>query len=130
MDPMAQRAQQPDLIDSLSYGRLALGAGLLVAPSLAGRSYLGREASRPVVRFVLRMFGIRDLVLGALQLSTKGNKDATRQVMVAGIACDTVDVLAAFTARDALPRWGRRLVLVAASGAVAAGAMALAQLED
>ena len=130
MDPMAQRAQQPDLIDSLSYGRIALGVSLIVAPALTGRTYLGREASRPVARFLLRVFGIRDLVIGALQLSTKGNKDASRQVMVAGIACDTVDALAAFTARDALPRWGRRLVLVAATSAVAGGSIALSQLDD
>jgi hypothetical protein len=49
---------------------------------------------------------------------------------VAGIACDTVDALAAFAARDAMPRWGRRLVLVAATSAAAGGAVALAQLED
>jgi hypothetical protein len=127
---MAQRAQQPDLVDSLSYGRIALGVSLILAPALTGRSYLGKEASRPVVRFVLRMFGIRDLVLGALQLATKGDKEASRKVMLAGIACDSVDVLAAWSAKDALPRWGRRLVLVAASSAVAGGGIALAQFED
>ncbi len=127
---MALRAQQPDLLDSLSYGRVALGVGLLLAPALVGRTYLGREASRPVVRFLLRVFGIRDLVLGALQLAAKGDKDATRQVIVAGIACDSVDALAAFAARDALPRRGRRLVLVAATSAAGAGAVALSQLED
>ena len=127
---MAQRAQQPDLLDSLSYGRVALGAGLLLAPSLVGRTYLGREASRPVVRFLLRVFGIRDLVVGGLQLAAKGDKEATRRVIVAGIACDSVDALAAFAARDALPRWGRRLVLLAATSAVGGGALALSQLED
>jgi hypothetical protein len=114
----------------LSYGRIALGLSLLVAPALTGRTYLGREASRPVVRFILRMFGIRDLVVGALQLAAKGDKDASRKVIVAGIACDSVDALAAYAAKDALPRWGRRLVLVAASSAVAAGGVALSQLED
>ena len=127
---MAQPAQQPDLIDSLSYGRIALGAGLIVSPALTGRTYLGREASRPVVRFLLRVFGIRDLVVGALQLASKGDKEATRKVMVAGIACDAVDALAAYSARDAMPRWGRRLVLLAATSAVAMGGVALAQLED
>jgi hypothetical protein len=76
------------------------------------------------------MFGIRDLVLGALQLGAKGDKEASRKVMVAGIACDAVDALAAYAAKDALPRWGRRLVLVAATSAVAGGAVGLAQLED
>ena len=130
MDPMADRAQQLDILDQLSYGRIALGAGLMVAPSLTGRTYLGREASRPVVRFLLRVFGIRDLVVGALQLAARGDKDATRRVLVAGIACDTVDALAAYGAKDALPNWGRRLVLVAATGAVAAGGVALSQLDS
>jgi hypothetical protein len=127
---MAQPAQQMDVIDSLSYGRIGLGLSLLLAPALTGRTYLGREASRPIVRFVLRMFGIRDLVVGALQLAAKGDKEASRKVIVAGIACDSVDALAAYAAKDALPRWGRRLVLVAASSAVAAGGVALSQLED
>jgi hypothetical protein len=127
---MAQRAQQIDVIDSLSYGRIALGVGLMVAPALVGRTYLGREASRPVVRFLLRVFGIRDLVVGALQLAAKGDKEATRKVIVAGIACDAVDALAAYAAKDALPRWGRRLVLLAATSAVAGGGVALAQLES
>jgi hypothetical protein len=130
MDLMAQRAQQPDLLDTLSYGRIGLGVSLMLAPSLTGRTYLGRVASQPVVRFLLRVFGIRDLVVGALQLSAKGDKDATRRVIVAGIACDTVDALAAYVGREAMPRWGRRLVLLAATSAVAGGAVALAQLED
>jgi hypothetical protein len=127
---MAQRAQQPDLVDSLAYGRIGLGAALVLAPSLTGRTYLGREASRPVVRFLLRMFGIRDLVIGVWALGAKGDKDAARRAVVAGIACDAVDAVSAALAKDALPRWGRRLVLVAATGAVAMGGVALNQLES
>jgi hypothetical protein len=127
---MAQRAAPPDLVDSLAYGRIGLGAALILAPALTGRTYLGREASRPAVRFLLRVFGIRDLVVGALTLSTKGDKAMARQLLLAGIACDSVDAAAAFLASEGLPRWGRRLVLLAATSAVAGGAVALSQLED
>jgi hypothetical protein len=127
---MAQRAAPPDLVDSLAYGRIGLGAALILAPALIGRTYLGREASRPVVRFLLRVFGIRDLVLGALTLSTKGDKEMARRVIVAGIACDSIDALSAYLAADGLPRWGRRLVLLAATSAAAGGGVALSQLEN
>jgi hypothetical protein len=127
---MATSPAQLDPIDSLAYGRVGIGVALIAAPSLAGRSYLGRESSRPVVRFLLRVFGIRDLALGALTLATKDDKVMLRRLLVAGIACDAVDALAALGAGDGLPRWGRRLVLLAGSSAVAGGALALSQLED
>jgi hypothetical protein len=127
---MAQAARpRPDLAESLAYGRIALGLALMLAPGAAAFGYMGRDAARPSVRFVNRLFGGRDVALGAWLLMSRGNKDAMRQAMAAGIACDAWDAVSALTTKGALPKLGKPLVAMTATGAAIMGAVALSELD-
>ncbi|MEY2568712.1 MAG: hypothetical protein QOE35_3241 [Actinomycetota bacterium] len=126
---MAQERSPSDLIETLAFGRIAFGVALMAAPALTSFGYLGREASRPSVRFLNRIFGGRDVALGAWVLLSRGNKEAYRQAVMAGMACDAWDAVAALTTKGAIPRFGKPLTAAVAGGAVAVAAMALRDLE-
>jgi hypothetical protein len=89
------------LARQFAFGRIAMGAALLVVPGLVAAPWVGREtASRPGVHVLLRALGVRDLVLG-LGLKTALDRDA---------------------AGDDLPRSGRVLVGALAGSSVLLGA--------
>ena len=109
----------------IALGRIAFGAGLVVAPTMGARLYLGSEASRPSVRFMSRVFGGRDIALGLFLLDALRNDrraDAARALWL-GAACDAWDATAAVRDRR-LPRLGR--AVVGATGATFAALGALA----
>ncbi|MBF6064247.1 hypothetical protein IU500_21330 [Nocardia terpenica] len=109
-------------------GRVVLGAGLMVVPGVAGRTYLGRAAHRSDLRFMNRIFGGRDVALGiALAMAGRADPKLERRILLLGVACDGWDAVSALTAGADMPRWGRALVALtgttwAALGIVAAGA--------
>jgi hypothetical protein len=117
-----QRAQH-----LLAVGRIAFGLGLMVAPSVAAAPFLGADASRPTVRFMSRLFGVRDVALGIVQLRAQrdGRPDAQARALWLGAACDAWDAASALRRRE-IPALGR--VLVGATGMTAAGIGAAAAL--
>lgn len=112
---------------AIALGRIGFGVALVVAPGLAGRLFLGRECSRPSVRFLCRIFGGRDLAIGLVQLRAlrSGDARALASALWLGAGCDAFDAAAAWRGRE-LPRWGR--VLVALTGSATAGVGAAAAL--
>jgi uncharacterized protein DUF4267 len=125
-----------DVRRSISYqialGRMAFGLGLMTAPAVAARAYLGSEASRPSVRFLNRIFGGRDLALGVvlLQALREGRSDAVNRALLLGAGCDTWDAVAAVRNRE-IPVWSRIVVAVLGSTfAVLGAAAALAPRSD
>jgi hypothetical protein len=118
----ALRVNDRDLARGFAWGRIALGAALLVAPRLVAAPWVGvRTASRPGVRVLLRALGVRDLVLG-LGLKTALDRDApTRGWLEGALAADGVDAAATLLAGDELPATGRVLVGGLASSGVALG---------
>ena len=100
-------------------GRVALGAGLLVAPRLLGRPWLGRTATEPAGQVVLRALGARDLIIGAIALHTVDHPDVGPRWQRTCAAADAVDALATLVARRSLPPAGSALVAaLAATGTV------------
>jgi hypothetical protein len=91
----------------LARGRAIVGLLLFVVPGLAGRILLGE--SSPRIRALLRMVGVRDLVLGvgALTSVKEGTQDAEWIGM--GAVADAVDGLITLTS-PGVPRRGRLLV--------------------
>jgi hypothetical protein len=95
----------------IAAGRIAFGAGLMVAPTASAFPYLGVEAKRPSVRFLNRIFGGRDLALGLvlLQALRAERPDDVSRALWLGAGCDAWDAVAAVRGRD-LPVWGRLMV--------------------
>ena len=112
-----------ELARQFALARVALGAVLLVAPSLVGGPWLGRRVANSAGgRVLLRAAGVRDLALG-LGLKTALDRDApTRGWIEGGIAADGVDAAATLLAGDELPTLGRVLGGSLAAGGVAVGA--------
>jgi hypothetical protein len=77
---------------ALAGGRLAIGAGLWVGPRFTLRALGFSEPDTQGVA-VARIAGTRDLVLGAWQLSTLGDRDRLARATVAVAACDAGDVV-------------------------------------
>jgi len=125
MRPMATEMDTAKLAEQIAFGRIGLGIALMVAPTLAGRGYMGRRAGEPAVRLVNRLFGGRDVALGVWLLSSRNDKAAFRTAVAVGVACDAWDAVATLTTKDALPKVGRVMTAMTAMGAAAAGALAL-----
>jgi len=109
----------------IAVGRVAFGAGLMVAPGVLGRSFLGTDSSRPRVRLLSRMFGGRDLAVGVVLLRAlgDGSPTAVRRALLLGAGCDAWDVTASWRGRD-LPLWVRLGVGATAAATAVAGVVA------
>ena len=113
------------------YNRLLNGARVLVgvasfaSPGQAFRG-AGLDPSRnPNLPFMTRMFGVRDLVLGAGALATSGAE--RRRWLQATVAADTGDLVAAIIGGRAghLPRHGAIMLGLTAATGTALGIAAL-----
>jgi hypothetical protein len=116
------KSQKETAVNAIAISRMAVGSGAWLMPNLSGRLFGLDPEGNPQLPYVGRLFGARDVALGAGALrSSKKNKDAW---LTAGLACDLADVAAGVLAgaRGQLP--------VAAAGLVSAtaGAFALAGL--
>ncbi len=86
-------------VTGLSLGRIAIGAAALTAPTLTTRLFRLDGAANPQLPYLLRMFGSREVALGALTLLAPPS--ARRTVVAAGIAVDVADAVAGvMAARD------------------------------
>ena len=113
-------------VTGLALGRIAIGIGALASPDLASKLFRLDGANNPQLPYMTRMFGSREIALGAVTLASKGA--ARRRLVALGIAVDGAD---AFAGYDAM-RTGSVTnsvgigLTVPALGAVVAGAIALA----
>lgn len=106
----------------LAVGRIAFGAALLLKPETAVGGWVGKRAARHEgTQVVTQACGARDLALGAGALAAFLSGREARDWVVAGAACDLVDLTATLTAED-IPAAGRVLVGALATGAIAVGA--------
>ena len=90
----------------VAYGRIAIGAALLVKPDLVTGRWLGPVAETPGGRVLAVTFGARDLAVGAGAAYALHTGGAARPWLVAAAFTDTVDALATFAARRSLPSPG------------------------
>ena len=120
--PLAQ-PQARRLALAVAGMRVALGVVAMVAPDVALRPWVGR-AGGAERRVLARSLGARDVALGLGALLAGARKAPLRGWVEAGSLADAGDVLGTALSFDRLPRVGRFLVLGAAAGAAAAGALA------
>lgn len=107
--------------------RLGIGVGLVAAPRMLTRAWIGADSGHAGPQAVARGLGIRDVALGAGLLAAADTGERRRWLLGALLA-DATDLSATLAAGDRLPLRGRVLVSAAAAGGVAMGAVALAGL--
>jgi hypothetical protein len=103
----------------LAWGRVGVGASLLVAPRRAARTWIGEAADVPGVTAVVRALGVRDVAIGAGTLAAGNGRRAPSAWLVAGAIADAGDALATLLAYRHLPRVSRFPIV--ASAALTAG---------
>lgn len=114
-----------DVLWALAAGRAALGAGLVAAPAMAARPWVGPDAASPGARVLARGLGVRDLALGVGTLEAARRGAGLRTWLVAGVVADAVDFAATLAAGDQIPARGRRAVAALAGGAALTGLVLL-----
>jgi len=114
-----------DPITGLAYGRIAVGTLSLLSPKLAARLFFLDPGTNPQVPYVTRLFGSREVALGAITLASSGA--ARERLVQVGIAVDGADMVTGVAAAStgAVPKKAGILMAVLASGAVASGVLSL-----
>jgi hypothetical protein len=110
--------------------RIAIGVGAWAAPELAARAFAPGRPSTAQAPFLVRIYGVRDVVIGAGMLASEG--EARRNWLAGGVVCDAADALAALLGSRAghLPSPVAALVALPALGGVALGVIALRDGQD
>jgi len=75
-------------IAALAIGRIAAGILAWISPQLTARAF-GMEADSGQSHYAWRLFGVRDVVIGAGSLLSSGTQ--RRAFVTAGLACDVGD---------------------------------------
>ncbi len=114
-----------DPITGLAVGRITIGALSLLSPTLTAKMFLLDPGANPQLGLMTRLFGSREIALGAITLATSGV--ARRSLVQVGVAVDGADVLAglAAMASGSVPKTTGLVFSAVAAGAVAAGATSL-----
>jgi hypothetical protein len=121
------KSQKETAANAIAIGRIAVGAGTWLMPNLSGRLFGLDPDGNPQLPYVGRLFGARDVALGAGVLrSPRKRKDAW---VTAGVACDVADFAAGVLAgaRGQLPLSAAALVSGTAATFALAGAWLLQQ---
>src|SRR4051812_35338865 len=110
------------VLKSLGAVRLGIGGALVVAPTVAGRIWIGDDAGGPGTRVFARALGARDVVLGTALLRALGDGDLRRAAVHArtGVWADVADVAATIMAVRSLSgsrRWSMPLIAAVVGGA-------------
>jgi hypothetical protein len=120
----ANEASREKLARGLAINRISFGAGLILAPGLYARTWVGKDAARQdPTKLLARALGARDLALGAggLLALRAGDANRTRRWFAAQGMTDAVDLVATLAARDVpLPARAFAAVMAAGSTAIAA----------
>jgi hypothetical protein len=78
-----------DPVKGLSLGRIVVGLVSFFAPDLAARALLLSPKNNPQLPYMFRLFGAREVALGAATLMASG--PSRTQLVAAGIAVDAAD---------------------------------------
>ena len=103
-------------------GRMAVGAAFVLAPGLAGRIWVGRDALRPGAKVLARAFGARDLALGLGVVIAIDRGAPVRGWLEGSALSDAVDFCASLLGGDTVPAVSRPGVLAIGSGSAAVAA--------
>jgi hypothetical protein len=114
------------LARGLALNRISFGAGLILAPRLYARTWIGADgADDDRAKLLARALGARDLALGAggLLALRDGDVDRARQWFAAQGVTDAVDFLATVTAGRDVPLPARLFAATVAAGSAAVAAV-------
>jgi hypothetical protein len=118
-----------DLAIAQARGRIAVGVAFLVAPSLAGRLWVGGDARRPGARVLARAFGARDLALGLGVVIALDRGAPVRGWLEASGLSDAADFTAGLLDPGALPPVLRPGLLALGAGSAALAAWLARELD-
>ncbi|HET6168266.1 MAG TPA: hypothetical protein VFE07_15655 [Marmoricola sp.] len=112
-------------VNGLALGRIVIGAVALASPPAAAKLFRLDLARNPQLPYLSRMFGSREIALGAITLLAKGK--ARRRLVALGMAVDGADAFAGYDAmQSGVVSQSTGIFLTApAVGAVVAGAVGL-----
>ncbi|MEX0992585.1 MAG: hypothetical protein WDZ37_01180 [Solirubrobacterales bacterium] len=115
------KSERERAVNTIAIGRIAVGASAWLAPNLSGRLFGLDPERNPQASYIGRLFGARDVVLGAGVLRAPRKQKDTW--LKAGLACDVADTAAGMMAgvRGTLPVPAAALVTLTAAGFAAAG---------
>ena len=112
----------------VAYGRIAIGAALLVKPDLVPAAGSARSPSRRAAGVLAVTFGARDLAVGAGAAYALHSGGSARPWLLAATFTDAVDAVATAAARRSLPSPGGPGTVALAGVGAAVGAWTASQL--
>jgi hypothetical protein len=102
-------------------GRIAFGAGLVLAPAAVAGAWVGEPADRPGGRVLAIAMGARDLAIGVGTFRAVGRGGASSWLR-AGMLADAADLVATLRSRDDIPAPAVPATVVIAAASVVLGA--------
>ncbi|HEV7523518.1 MAG TPA: hypothetical protein VGP92_01045 [Acidimicrobiia bacterium] len=112
----------------IARGRAVNGLVMLVLPGLVGGIVFGKAGRTPATRALLRLVGIRDLVLGIGAITTLKEQTMDAEWVGMGAAADAVDAVVSLVTPGLAPQ--ARLVSLLGGGAAALGLLASRKIAD
>ncbi len=112
----------------LAYGRIALGAGLVLAPRLFVAAWTGRDSATGSGRVLAAALGARDVAIGVGTARALAGARPPREWLLAGALADATDCVATLHARRELPATGAIGVSALAAAGAALSVWAARQL--
>ena len=110
-------------------GRIALGAGLVLAPALAGRAWIGADGGRPGAKLLARGLGARDVGIGLGVVIALDRGAPVRGWLEASALADAVEFVATLGARDEVPAAVLPAILAMAGGSAVLSVWLARQLD-
>jgi len=102
---------------------MAFGVAIWTLPGPVGKAFGVDMRRDPLAIYLSRLVGARDVALAWELLVTEG--DARRRWLLACLACDAADTLAAIAAGRSLPKRTTAMLLAASLGPMVRGAIVL-----
>ena len=111
-------------------GRMVLGAALMLAPGLSGRSWVGGDASSTGAKVFASALGARDVALGAGLVWALQRDEPAHAWLVGAALADAVDFAATLAAGDSIPKASRIGILAIAGASAVQCAISAATIDD
>jgi hypothetical protein len=112
----------------LARGRAVNGLAMLALPGVVGWAIFGAAGKQPATRALLRLVGIRDVVLGIGAITTLKEHTMDAEWVGMGAVADAVDGVVSMVTPGLAPR--ARVVALVGGGAAAVGLLASRGLAD
>ncbi|TYL55848.1 DUF4267 domain-containing protein [Nocardioides sp. BGMRC 2183] len=114
-----------DPVTGLSIGRIVIGAAALISPQRAAKASGLSPDDNPQMDYFTRMFGAREIALGAVTLVSSG--PLRRNLTLVGIAVDGADAVSGVLGLTGgrVPKPASGILVGAALGAIGSGVVGL-----